>query len=294
MSRTFVILNPNSGKGRGRRLEPRIREVFASQNATFGMTRGPGDEEKLARTAIADGFERIVAVGGDGTTSNIGHAIVESGKPVALGLVPGGTGCDLARSLDIPQSDLSRCAEIVAAGKTRAIDVGKVEDRHFLNVAGFGFDIAVLERSFRVKWLRGELLYLYCALLEMKAYPGFALESVVDGRPGPAGTHMMVIVANARKFGGGFAIAPKAALDDGELDIVGFGDLGFFERLQAMGALLKGMHEALPGVTSVRAREATFHFTRPPSFETDGEWRQAKGSTLSIETLPRALNVLVP
>jgi diacylglycerol kinase (ATP) len=294
MSRTYVILNPNSGKGRGRRLEPRIREVFADQGATFGLTAGPGDEERLARAAIADGFDRIVAVGGDGTTSNIGHAIVESGKPVSLGLVPGGTGCDLARSLDIPQNDLTRCAEIVAAGKIRPIDVGRVEDRHFLNVAGFGFDIAVLERSFRVKWLRGELLYLYCALLEMKAYPGFALESVLDGQPGPTGTHMMVIVANARKFGGGFAIAPQASLDDGELDIVGFGDLRFFERLKAMAALLKGTHAALPGVSSTRARQATFHFTRPPSFETDGEWRQAKEATLRIETLPRALNVLVP
>ena len=294
MSRTFVILNPNSGKGRGRRLEPRIREVFGAQGAEFGLTSGPGDEERLAREAIAKGFDRIVAVGGDGTTSNIGHAIMESGRPVALGLVPGGTGCDLARTLDIPQNDLNRCAEIVFAGRTRAIDVGRVEGRHFLNVAGFGFDIAVLERSFRVKWLRGELLYLYCALLEMKAYPGFGLTSVLDGKPGPSGTHMMVIVANAKKFGGGFAIAPGACLDDGKLDIVTFGDLGFFGRLKAMGALLKGEHNRLSGVGTVLAARAVFNFTKPPSFETDGEWREAKGSSLTIETRPRALNILVP
>lgn len=294
MSKPFVILNPNSGKGRGRRLEPLIREVFAAQGAEFGLTAGPGDEERLARTAIERGFDRLVAVGGDGTTSNIGHAIMESRRPVSLGLVPGGTGCDLARSLDIPQNDLKRCASIVADGKTKAIDVGKVEDRHFLNVAGFGFDIAVLERSFKVKWLRGELLYLYCALLEMKAYPGFGLASVLDGRPGPSGNHMMVIVANARKFGGGFAIAPDASLDDGEVDIVTFGELGFLERLKAMGALLQGKHNDLPKVGTLRARRATFDFEAPPSFETDGEWRQARGSSLTIETLPRALNVLVP
>ena len=294
MSRTFVILNPNSGKGRGRRLEPQIRDVFRNQGAEFGLTAGPGDEERLARAAIANGFDRIVAVGGDGTTSNIGHAIVESGKPVALGLVPGGTGCDLARSLDIPQNDLRQCAEIVAAGKTRPMDVGKVEDRHFLNVAGFGFDIAVLERSFRVKWLRGELLYLYCALLEMKAYPGFGLKSVLDGRPGPAGTHMMVIVANARQFGGGFVIAPDASLDDGELDIVTFGDLPFSARLKAMGALMKGRHTDLPGIATTRAKSAVFDFLTPPSFETDGEWRQSRNTSLAIETLPKALTVLVP
>lgn len=294
MSRTFVILNPNSGRGRGRRLEPRIREVFRDQGAEFGLTTGPGDEERLARAAIADGFDRLVAVGGDGTTSNVSHAIMESGRPVALGLVPGGTGCDLARSLDIPQNDPERCAAIVAAGRTRAIDVGKVDGRHFVNIAGFGFDIAVLERSFRVKWLRGELLYLYCALLEMKAYPGFNLKGVLDGLPGPSGEHMMVIVANARKFGGGFQIAPQAALDDGELDIVTFGNLGFFARLKAMSALLQGRHNELPAVATVRAKSAAFSFTSPPSYETDGEWRQAKAASLTIETLPRALSVLVP
>lgn len=296
MPRTFVIVNPRSGRGRGARLEPRIREAFRGlgHHAEFGLTASAGDEERLTGEAIARGFERIVAVGGDGTTSNIGHVIVKSGKPVALGLVPGGTGCDLARTLGIPQDDLRRCAEIVAAGRTRAIDVGKVEGRHFLNVAGFGFDLAVLERSFRVKWLRGELLYLYCALLEMKAYPGFGLKSVLDGRTGPSGRHMMVIVANARKFGGGFAIAPDSSLEDGELDVVSFGDLGFFARLRAMGALMKGAHNDLPRIATTRARHAVFEFDRAPSFETDGEWRQAKGASLVIETLRGALRVLIP
>jgi diacylglycerol kinase (ATP) len=294
MSRTFVILNPNSGKGRGRRLEPQIREAFAAQGAEFGLTAAAGDEERLARQAVDAGFERIVAVGGDGTASNVAHAILETGKRVALGIVPAGTGCDLVRSLGIPQNDLRRCAGIIAAGKKMAIDVGRVEDRHFLNVAGFGFDIAVLERSFRVKWLRGDLLYLYCALLEMKAYPGFALKSVLDGGPGPRGIHMMVIVANALKFGGGFAIAPGASLEDGKLDVVTFGDLGFFARLRAMGALMKGAHNALPGVATVQAIRAVFEFDAPPSFETDGEWRQARGASLTIETRPKALDVLVP
>ena len=73
-----------------------------------------------------------------------------------------------------------------------------------------------------------------------------------------------------------------------------FGDLGFFARLKAMGALIKGRHNGLPGIATARARRAVFEFASPPSFETDGEWRQAKGATLIIETLPRALRVLVP
>ena len=292
--KTFVVLNPNSGRGRGARIEPQIRAAFSPARAEIGITRGPGDEERLASEAIAAGYDRIVAVGGDGTTSNVAHAIVESGKPVALGLVPGGTGCDLARSLDIPQNDIRRCAAIVDAGRTTRIDVGRVEGRTFLNVAGFGFDIAVLDRSLRVKWLKGELLYLYCALLEMKAYPGFRLTSTHDGMVGPAGVHMMVIVANARKFGGGFHIAPQASLEDGRLDVVAFGDLGFFARLKAMGALIRGKHTGLPGISHCAAASMRFEFTEPPGFETDGERRQARGNELEITTLPRSLTVLVP
>jgi diacylglycerol kinase (ATP) len=128
----------------------------------------------------------------------------------------------------------------------------------------------------------------------MKAYPGFALKSVLDDRPGPSGIHMMVIVANAKNFGGGFAIAPDASLDDGEIDIVAFGDLGFFARLKAMGALMKGTHNGLPRIGTTRARRAVFEFASPPSFETDGESRQARDTSLVIETIPKALRVLVP
>ena len=128
----------------------------------------------------------------------------------------------------------------------------------------------------------------------MKAYPGFHLRSLLDGRSGPSGVHMMVIVANARKFGGGFHIAPSAVIDDGLLDVVSFGDLGFFERLKAMGALMKGQHGGLPKIAATTAATMSFEFENPPAFETDGERRQASASRLTIETLPRALRVLVP
>ena len=273
---------------------PEIRAAFRGQDAEFGVTSQPGDEERLAQAAVAAGFERIVAVGGDGTWSNVGHAIVQSGRPASLGLIPGGTGCDLARSLGIPQSDVKSCAAIVGRGVLRTIDVGVVEGRHFLNIAGFGFDIAVLQHSQRVKWLRGEPLYLYCALRQMKAYPGFQMESTLDGSTGPSGRHMMVIVANAMRFGGGFPVAPNALLDDGELEVVTFGDLRFWERLRAMAALMKGCHNALPGIATRRAQQAVLKFQAPPAFETDGEWRQAAHATVTIGVLPRALSVIVP
>lgn len=295
-----MIVNPHSGKGRGAKVLPALRAAFDAPGTEIVVTTGPGDEERLAREAVAAGVEKIVAVGGDGTWSNVGHAILACGDSaaarVALGLVPGGTGCDFARTLGIPQNDPLACAAIIGSKPARTIDVGRLEGRHFLNVAGFGFDIAVLERSQRVRWLRGELLYLFCALLELKAYRGFRLASTLDdGLPGPGGPRMMmVIVANAKVFGGGLPIAPEARVDDGALDVVAFGELSFPSRLRAMAALIRRRHHELAAVSITRARRMTFEFDAPPAFETDGEWRRASSTRLTIETRPSALRVFAP
>lgn len=182
----------------------------------------------------------------------------------------------------------------MARGNAKTIDVGRVNGRHFLNIAGFGFDIAVLEHSKRVRWIRGELLYLYCALRQMKSYPGFTLKSDLGARGVPDGLKMMVIVANAQVFGGGLKIAPQAVVDDGVLDVVSFGDLSFMSRLRAMDLLKKGRHAEMSGVTTARASSMEFEFPAAPAFETDGEWRQATESKLRVEVIPRTLRVLVP
>ena len=102
--RIFVVFNPHAGKGRGAQFVTPVLEALSAGGAEVqhGLTQAPGDERRLAREAIENGFGRIVSVGGDGTWSNVGNAILASGKPVEMGLVPGGTGCDLAKSLGIP------------------------------------------------------------------------------------------------------------------------------------------------------------------------------------------------
>jgi len=153
--RIFVVFNPHAGKGRGAQFVTPVLEALSASGSevAHGLTRGPGDEGRLAREAIEKGFGKIVAVGGDGTWSHVGNAILASGQPAELGLVPGGTGCDLAKSLGIPPRDVHACCRIITQGATRAIDVGRVEDRHFLNIAGFGYDVAVLEDSWNVGYL---------------------------------------------------------------------------------------------------------------------------------------------
>ena len=291
----YVVVNPHSGKGRGAQfVAPVLQGLSGARGLEHGLTLGPGDEARLAEEAIRRGFRRIVAVGGDGTWSNVGNAILRTGAPVALGLVPGGTGCDLAKTLGIPPRDVGACCRIVLEGRTRTIDVGRIEDKHFLNIAGFGYDVAVLEDSWNVAYLEGSALYLYCALRQLASYRGFSLEGEVDGRPLGKSDMLMIIVANARIFGGGFRVAPHADVEDGRLEAVSFGNMGFARRVSALVGLLRGTHLGHPRVTAVTASRLVYRFAVPPAYETDGEWNQARSAEIVIEAVPKALRVLVP
>ncbi len=294
--KVFVVFNPFSGKGRGASLVQPVLAAFAAGGPVeHGLTQKAGDEARLAREAIDRGFKKIVAVGGDGTWSNVGNAIVAlAARDVTLGLVAGGTGCDLAKSLGIPARDVRACARIVREGRARRIDVGRIEGRCFLNIAGFGYDIAVIEDARNVRWLRGDMVYLYCALRQMRRFPGFPVEIFGDGKP--LGRHelLMLVLANARVFGGGFQIAPQAALDDGQLDGVAFRNMGVLRRLQIMGSLMRGTHGASPEVSASRAATYRLRFDKAPAYETDGEWNQARSAELEVEVLRSALAVSVP
>lgn len=285
-----------SGKGRGARFVTPVLEALKGHGLEVGhgVTTKAGDEARLTAEAIAQGYDTIVAVGGDGTWSNVGNAILASGKRARLGLVPGGTGCDLAKSLGIPPNDVRGCAAIVAQGHARTIDVGRVENRHFLNIAGFGYDVAVLEDSWSVAYLEGSLLYIYCALRQLRSFPGFSVELAADGGASARKGLLMLVIANARVFGGGFQIAPSADLADGQLDVVAFANMGFWERLAIMQKLMAGSHASSPRVEASRARSLELRFEAPPAYETDGEWNRASSGTVRVESVPGALDVLVP
>lgn len=292
----FVVFNPRSGKGRGARLVQPVLEALARPGTTMehALTAQAGHEAELAERAIASGFRKVVAVGGDGTWSNVASGVLRSGQPVTLGLVPAGTGCDLAKSLGIPGKDVAACASIIHDGHVRAIDVGRIEGKYFLNCTGFGYDIAVLEDSWRVKWLEGELLYLYCALKQLASYRGFSVEMEADGVSRGRRELLMLILANGRIFGGGFKIAPSADLGDGRLDVSSFGNARLPRRLELLVRLMRGTHARAAAVESFTGSRFRLRFDRPPAYETDGEWNQAQSTDLEIETLPGALRVLVP
>src|ERR671919_2168091 len=170
-----VIVNPASGRGSGARALPAIRSAFSAAGVSeVRLTSVKGDEAAQARRALDDGFDTIVACGGDGTWGNVANTIIAAGagRQARLALLATGTGNDFAKTVGAPARDFPATARLATNGADTPVDVGRVEGKHFLNVSGFGFDIAVLEDIERISWLKGDLLYLYSALRQLFNYGG--------------------------------------------------------------------------------------------------------------------------
>lgn len=290
--RVCVIINPASGRGRGRKAEPRIRAAFGAYGVTtFRQTTRRGDEALLVKQAIAEGFSTIVAAGGDGTWSNVGRAILHegAGHSVALALIAAGTGNDLAKSVGAPASDYETTARLVADGSVTCIDAGRIGNDFFLNSVGFGFDASVLATIEKMSWLRGNAVYMVAAMRQLFTYTGMMVSSVdaaIPSRP------MMIIVANGGYLGGAFHIAPTATITDGTLDTVVISDMSALERLRLFGAAIKGVHIGRPGVSTTRGTRITLEFGTPPQCQRDGELDQLHETTVTLSCVPGALKVV--
>ena len=289
--RVSVIVNPAAGRGRGARMIPQIRERFAEVGVThILLTRQGGDEGPLAEQAIARGCTTLVVVGGDGTTTHVGNAILKSGASTRLAVLPAGTGNDFAKTLGTDKTDVATIARLsVEAGDAR-IDVGKIEDRFFLNCCGFGFDVAVLEGIERTRWLRGNAVYLYTALRQLFDYDGIELR--LGRTAGEWKRHMLLVIANTEYFGGMFRIAPGASAADGMLDAVSILDVSHLRRIPLLAAATRGAHARRSECTITRAASFEISFPVPPSYETDGELHRAKTENLIVTSCPRALRVV--
>jgi diacylglycerol kinase (ATP) len=163
-----------------------------------------------------------------------------------------------------------------------------------LNIAGFGYDTAVLEDARQTRILKGSLVYLYCALRQIRSFRGFSLRISADGDDLGERRALMLIIANARRFGGFFRIAPMADPADGLLDAVLFGDGGSLRRLVLMKRLISGTHGRCRDVAMVRARSFRLEFGEAPAYEVDGEWYRAENKEVEIGVVPGALRVFVP
>ena len=190
------------------------------------LTEHAGDEERLAHQAMDDGVHTLVVCGGDGTWGKVAGAVVggsspgtdlptgaSAAPPVRLAFLSAGTGNDFAKNLRAPTSDPAAMARMISEGALeQLVDMGRVDDRLFLNVAGFGFDVAVLRSSDGGRWLRGPALYVATAMQELFSFEGIECRVCLDASDllAPWTRRLLMVFANGAHFGGAFRVAPDA------------------------------------------------------------------------------------
>jgi diacylglycerol kinase (ATP) len=238
----------------------------------------------------------------------VADRVLASGRDdLAFGLLPNGTGNDFGRGLGFRTSGMREAVQVLVDGHVRSVDVGhlvtasasehepeRFGPRHFLNLIGFGFDIAVIDAAASARFLQGELLYKITALQQLFRFPGVHLGVESAGGVRREDRHLMLTVSNGRYFGGGFPIAPAARLDDGKLHACRILDAAPLTRLRLFNLAEKGRHVTSERVEVLDDVSFRLSFDAPPRFEMDGDVRLSADREMEVRVLPGALRVVAP
>ncbi len=295
-ARHFVIVNPAAGRGRGRRWwENIVKPMLLAGGVTFTevIEERPQHAEPLAERATREGFDVIVAVGGDGTVHEVLNGIL--GPTVerrpALALIPGGTGNDFARGVGVPK-DVTAAARLLFDGARRRVDVGRVNDRYYGTISGVGFDAEVAAEVNRwPKWVAGTVVYTAGILKKLVTYRCALTRITIDGdtRELPM---FLIAAANTSWYAGGMYMAPHARPDDGVLEVILARDLTKLETLGILPKVFSGEHLKHPKVSHQAAREIRVESDVPLAIHADGEM---VGRVPAVfRAVPQALEVVVP
>lgn len=288
--RARLLINPSAGRGRGARLRPRLAALAARAGLPCAASTSAEDLTRRAAEAAADGVERLLVAGGDGTWHHAARGL--AGSATALAPLPVGTGNDLARELGYPLS-ATRAFPAALDGNVERIDLGRVGDRLFCGVAGVGFDAAVAEyaRS-RVRLLRGPAVYAWATLATLASYrtPRVRLDG---GDADFAGEVFLVAFANTSHYGGGMRIAPQADPGDGRLEIVIVRRISKLRLLTVFPRVYRGAHIGHPAIEVRSARSLRASFGAPQLINADGEAAGRTGEApLAVGVEARALAVV--
>ena len=262
------------------------------------ITDHAGQATEFAHQAALGELDVVLVAGGDGTVCEVVNGLV--GTRTAMGVLPTGTGNVWAKELGLPVFTLTNpnrllvTAHLLKEAKTRAIDVGRANDRYFLLFAGLGLDAQVahdMEPRERATKQLGLLPYLVASVLVAFEFYGVRTTVVVDGKV-IKGRSLFILISNAQLYGGVLRITPEARLDDGLLDVVIFSGVGPQYTFRHLFSILGGRHLQDPSVKFLRGRRVLVDCAGPWPVQIDGD---PIGTTpMTFQVIPRALRVLVP
>lgn len=254
----------------------------------FVETEYRGHAHEIAKRAVEEGYDAVVAIGGDGTANEVGSALLYTNT--ALGIIPAGSGNGLARGLAIPVA-IRRAARLLVNGRVRTIDAGTIEERHFFIVTGLGFD-ALVGKLFDDRSLRGPLPYFYIGVREFLFFRPETFKLEFDGHTVERSA-LLVTIANNKQWGLGAIISPKAKPDDGKLDVCIIRNITLIRALIHLPKLFTGKIDKVREYERYQTTSLRISRQKPGPFHVDGEPVDA-GRSVQIGIKPQALKIIVP
>lgn len=295
-----LLMNPAARAGAHTGVATRTAERLraAGHRVTLISGGSAAESSALLRTAVEIGTDAVVVAGGDGTVSLAIQVL--AGGPVPLGIVPAGTGNDLATALGLRDLDADAAADAVIAGVTRAIDLARVTRADgsvtlYGTVLASGFDSKVNDRANRMRWPRGPMRYNIAMLVEFLRLRGIPFDIELDLDDGSteriAGDLVMATVGNGPTYGGGIPICPSADLEDGLLDVTLVRPAGRLRLLRLLPRVYRGTHTRSAQVSTYRARAVRL---ASPGVTAYADGDPLGPLPLTVEVVPAALRVFSP
>lgn len=289
-----LIINPNAGKGRARKLSGRLvsRLKELGLNAKPEITGKPGDATNLVYEAATRSRVVLIA-GGDGTVLEAVNGAMRTPARPRLGLIPMGTGNDFAKSLGIDHRWKAACERLPHA-KPVCVDIGQCNELYFASSVGIGFDAQVAAAANRMRHVRGNLVYFFAllkTLLWSSIPPSHLFLTIDELRLEQFVT--LLVAANGPWYGGKFKIAPFASLHDGLLDVLVAGGLSRFEILRLIPKVLRGTHLSSHAVQLYRTQHIVVDSPMPLPIHADGEIITPTTRRAAIKIISKALTFLV-
>ena len=299
-----IILNPTSGNGNGLRAQAQVEQLFTQHDLGYHLvqTERIGHGIELTRQAVRDGYQVIVAVGGDGTVNEVINGLMQcrqEGLEIPpIGVLSVGRGNDFAGSMGIP-TDLESAVQALVDGDRRIIDIGKVtaelcpQGRYFGNCVGVGFDaITTIEVHKLPRW-GGFLGFLVAVLKTVFLYNKAPMATTIYDEKTLSQRSLMISIMNGRRLGGSFLLAPDSLPDDGLFDLCIAEQMSSFAVIRMIPHFIKGDQATQPAIKTGRAAHiAITSVDGPLPAQTDGEIISEQGTSLEVEILPHELVII--
>jgi YegS/Rv2252/BmrU family lipid kinase len=288
--RFALIVNPEAGGGRAGRALAEVRQELTRLGLEHRaeLTRGLDHARELAMAARAAG-EVAVAFGGDGLVGAIAGALKYSDG--VLGVLPGGRGNDLARTLGISLAPRAACG-VLAGGVVRSLDLCEVDSKTYIGIASCGFDSDANRIANRTRLVRGNLVYSYGAVRALITWRAATFTVVLDDNVRRTVTGYSVAAANSKSYGGGMLLAPGASLQDGLVDVVIISQIPKLRFLRLLPTVFSGAHVQQDTVEVLRGAVVQISASRPFTMYADGD--PIAELPVTVRALPGAVRAIVP